>query len=136
MFHPWRTLRALDHVALSWEVMPGRLGETNGFDEIRMHPHQGQAQRRCTLAHELAHLELEHTEGCNGRDEREARALAATWLIKVEHLVAAARWARSLEEAADELWVDVDTLLTRLDTLTDDEREQIVAARRIIETGA
>lgn len=133
MFHPWRTLRALGHIDLSWEVLPGLLGRTNGVDEIHMHPEQLQVERRSTLAHELAHVELGHTQGCAGADERAARELAARWLVTIECLVEAGRWARSIEELADELWVDVETTTTRLTMLTDDERERYEAARRDVE---
>lgn len=130
MFHPWRTLRALGHINLTWRVMPGLLGRTNGVDEIDMHPEQLQAERRSTLAHELAHVELGHTQGCGGADERAARELAARWLVSVERLVDVGRWALSIEELADELWVDVETITTRLDTLTSSEREAYLEARR------
>ncbi|WP_168202660.1 hypothetical protein [Georgenia wutianyii] len=36
-------------------------------------------------------------------------------------------WTEELEEAADELWVDLDTLKARLDTLTAGERAQLCA---------
>lgn len=110
--------------------MPGLLGRTNGVDEIHLHPDQLQVERRSTLAHELAHIELEHTQGCTGADERAALELAARWLVSLEHLVDAARWARSIHELADELWVDVDTITTRLDTLTERERSLYLEARR------
>jgi Zn-dependent peptidase ImmA (M78 family) len=107
--------------------MPGLLGVTNGRDRIVMHPHQTQVQRRCTLAHELAHIELGHTDGCRHRDEAAARELAARRLIDLDRLLAAWKWATSEAEMADELWVDTDTLRTRIETLTDDEKAQVVA---------
>lgn len=109
--------------------MPGRLGETNGVDVIRLHPQQSQAQLRSTLAHELAHIELGHVAGCSGPQERAACELAASWLITVDDLVAAARWATSIEELADELWVDVDTVRARIAGLPDGDRHRLDAAR-------
>ena len=53
--------------------------------------------------------------------------------MTIERLVEAGRWALSIEELADELWVDVDTITTRLTALTDDEREQYEAARSDVE---
>jgi IrrE N-terminal-like domain len=133
MFHPWHKLRALSQVQLSWVVMPGRLGETNGVDHIRMHPHQNQAQRRCTLAHELAHIELGHVHGCSLAEERTAGELAARWLIDIGELADAARWARSPEELADELWVDVETIHIRLGALSDAERARYLGVRKDVE---
>ena len=109
--------------------MPGVLGATDGTGAIQLHPHQSQAQRRSTLAHELAHLELRHGPGCTEREEREAGALAARWLVPLEDLVEASRWARSLGELADELWVDVETVRIRLSTLGDAERAKVLRAR-------
>jgi hypothetical protein len=125
MFHPWRRLRSLPHIDLSWRRMPGRLGETDGVASIVMHPDQSQVQRRCTIAHELAHVELGHTDGCNDVEEQAARGLAARWLIEIEDLAEAALWARSRSELADELWVDTDTLDARLDHLGAGERRYL-----------
>lgn len=127
MFHPWRRLRAQSHIDVSWPVMPGRLGSTNGIDVIRMHPHQSQVQRRCTLAHEMAHIELGHTSGCHPATERQAAQHAARWLIDMDDLLDALRWADDLREVADCLWVVEETLMARLDSLTPDERARIVA---------
>ena len=129
VFNPWRRLRELDHVELRWVVMPGVLGVTDGVRSIYLHPHQSQAQRRSTLAHELAHLELRHVAGCSAREEKAAGVLAARWLVPLDDLVDAARWARSLGELADELWVDVETVRIRLATLVESEREEVLRAR-------
>lgn len=129
MFNPWRRLRELDHVELVWVAVPGLLGATDGRRVIHLHPQQSQAQRRSTLAHELAHLELRHGPGGTPREERDAGALAAMWLVPLDRLVDAARWARSLDELADELWVDVETVQIRLATLADAERDEVALAR-------
>lgn len=108
--------------------MPGVLGLTDGRRRIYLHPHQSQAQRRSTLAHELAHVELRHGPGGTAGEERDASELAARWLVPLDRLVDAARWARSVGELADELWVDVDTVETRLAILTDEERAELARA--------
>ena len=136
MFNPWRVLRALTHVNLVWRVMPTRLGQTNGVDRIWLHPHQSQAQRRSTLAHELAHIEMSHTRGCNPADERAAREWAARKLITMPALLDVLRWAPDLHTVAEELWVDEPTVLDRLEFLTTDERAQIIALHATIEKGA
>ncbi|GAB2613823.1 hypothetical protein GCM10027067_26750 [Pseudactinotalea suaedae] len=137
MFHPWRRLRALEGVRLEWSrLRPGLLGATDGEGVVVLHPEQSQRQRRCTLAHELAHVKLGHTGSCGPVEDAQARDLAARWLIPIEALLDALRWTRDWEELADELWVDVATLQDRLDWLTDDEREQVVALNQEIERGA
>jgi hypothetical protein len=127
MFHPWRRLRARPEIDVTWPVMAGRLGSTNGTTAIRMHPHQSQVQRRCTLAHELAHIELGHVGGCAPDRERDAALHAARWLVDIEDLLDALRWAEDLREVADCLWVDEPTLLARYDGLTPKERALIMA---------
>ena len=136
MWHPWRRLRALTNVDLSWRPLAGLLGATDGRDRIVMDPRQSQAQRRCTVAHELAHLDLGHGGGCSPVEERAARALAARWLIDMPDLLAALAWTEHLDELADELWVDVDTLLARLDGLTASERAQVAELAQRVEGGA
>ncbi|WP_143226282.1 hypothetical protein [Actinomyces provencensis] len=64
--------------------------------------------------------------------ERAVSIEAARRLITVEELCHAAVWAHCLEEAAEELWVDVDTLLTRLESLTAEEQlmlDHVLACR-------
>lgn len=135
MWHPWRRLRALTHVHLHWQPLVGLLGATNGRDLIVMDPRQSQAQRRCTIAHELAHIDLGHTDGCSPTEETEARALAARRLITMPALLDALAWSEELEEVADELWVDLDTLYARLDHLTPHECAQIRALYEQTERG-
>lgn len=127
-YHPWRALRALANVHLTWtHLQPGVLALTDGRDRIWMDPRQRQAKRRSTLAHELAHLELGHVDGCTAREDAAADQLAARRLITLEALADAVAWARSIEEAADELWVDAATLRTRLDHLHPSERAHLRA---------
>jgi len=124
--HPWRRLRQRPDVELRWHRMPGLLGATRGARVIVLHPDQSQVQRRCTLAHELAHIELGHTDGCTRAQEAAARELAARWLICLDDLLDALRWAEDPTEVADCLWVDVDTLEARLGALRRDEAARLV----------
>ena len=128
VYNPWRALRHLgERVHLIWEPLePGILAETDGEGVIWMDPDQYQVQRRCTLAHELAHIELGHTAGCTGPDERAATHLAARWLIDMDRLLDAISWTEELEEAAEVLWVDMPTLEARLLGLTSAERQRII----------
>lgn len=73
-------------------------------------------ERRCDLAHAIAHIELGHKNRRSKSDEDAARRYAAKMLIDLEPLADAL--VRSLgkvtEEAAEELEVDVETLTIRL----------------------
>ncbi len=126
MFHPWRALRAIPAVIVEWRRLSDDLyAVTNGRDRIWMDPRQSQTERRCTLAHEMAHIELGHVDGCTGREEGQASRLAARRLIKVEHLADALLWSQNRHEVAEALWVDVDTLETRLAYLHPAERHYV-----------
>lgn len=96
--------------------------------------------RRCTLAHELAHIDLNHEElddqWFSRRQEREAAHLAAVRLLADVEEIAAAMCAFPLDPplVAEQLGVTVEVLTARLRTLTDSERRYIehrVAAQEI-----
>ena len=122
LFHPWRRLRHQPDIDLTWSPHLPEMGHTDGQTRIVMHPSQSQVERRCTLAHELAHIELGHTHGHDPRDEEQAARMAARWLVEFEALISALAWTENLAEAADELWVDTPTLLARLRGLSEIER--------------
>ena len=127
MFHPWRRLSARTDLHRFWRAMAGgRAAATDGAEVIVMRPDGTQVSRRCNLTHELAHVELKHRNGCTPGEEQAARQLAARWLIDMDALLDAYRWAEHLQEVADVLWVDVDTLRARLDGLTGDEKTLLV----------
>ncbi|RCK68315.1 ImmA/IrrE family metallo-endopeptidase [Desertihabitans brevis] len=117
--HPWRELRDhFGHVVVFWQAQHGlRRSATDGTWRIWMDPSLGQAGRRSALAHELEHLRAGHV-GCQPPVvERHVRAMAAQRLLPCIRQVAdAVVWARGcIDTAADELWVDRDTLLARVD---------------------
>lgn len=131
IYHPWRVLgRHWPHVILDHtdDLPPGRRAETNGVDEIRMRRRLLQVERRCSLAHELIHLERGHTGECSPVVEATVDEEAARRLIPWERLLAAVRWARSEEELADELWVTVHVLRARVAVLRADELLEIARA--------
>lgn len=136
MWHPWRTLRDLTSLDLYWtlDLPAGVRGATDGH-RIWMDPRQLQAERRSTLAHELAHLELGHIGVCGPREEEAARQLAARWLITMPRLLDALAWSQQPQEIAEDLWVDVDTLYARLAGLTPEEQAQIAALSQHVEHG-
>ena len=131
IYHPWRVLgRLWPHVVLEHtdDLPPGRRAETNGIDEIRMRRRLLQVERRCSLAHELIHLEHGHAGECSPAVEAAVDEEAAQRLIPWERLLAAVRWARSDEELADELWVTVHVLRARVAALHADELLEIARA--------
>lgn len=110
----------------------GYLGATDGANAIWMDPDQLQVERRCTLAHEIAHIDLGHTDCSDERDETQAQRLTANRLITWDALVDVFKWADNPHEAADCLWVTVDVLEDRLRFLHPHERlllQQVVRAR-------
>jgi hypothetical protein len=127
--HPWRELRALGHVTVHFvELSAGVWGLSTG-GRIWITTGLSQAERRCTLAHELEHQRRGH-EGCQPPAvEAEVSQAAARRLIPFDALLDALRWARNLHELADELWVDEDTVRVRLEHLHPSERMKIVAMR-------
>lgn len=87
------------------------------------------AERNTVLAHEIAHVDLEHVmtgrKWFDRRQERQADALAAERLVDLAGLADALRWALSPEEVAHELDVTVDVVRRRIRTLTDEEKAWI-----------
>lgn len=86
--------------------------------------------RRSTLAHELAHIDLGHTpvQGWFGqRMERDAHHLADTRLLGDIDAIAEAIAAHPLDPAAvaEHLGVGVGSLRRRLRRLTDEQKQRI-----------
>lgn len=108
----------------------GEMGHTDGRSQITLHKRLTQVERRCTLTHELAHIDLGHTHGCDVRAEEAASRLAARWLIEFDALLDVLAWTGDLDEAADELWVDRPTLLARLRGLSEVERAALAKKAR------
>lgn len=91
-----------------------------------MDPRQTQAERRCTLTHELEHADRGHSMGCvSSAEERAVCEAAARTLIPVEDLAEAILWSHDEASLADSLWVDVQTVRDRLASLNDDEAAYI-----------
>ena len=80
-----------------------------------------QVERRCTLTHELIHIERQHI-GCQPEViEERVRAEAARRLIPIDALAAALSWSTSPLEVAEELWVTPTVLEDRLASLSDSD---------------
>lgn len=133
--HPYRRLRALEHITLESHE-GGDLGETD-FEKNTISIRKGlnQAARRSTCMHEVLHVERGPVPGgLIDREELRVRKEAARLLMPDIRVVGEAlAWAFDLDEAADELWVDVGTLRVRLQHLHPAERAYL--KRRLEEDG-
>lgn len=97
-------------------------------------------EKRCSLAHALAHLDLRHAESNAGvfahRQEVEANQLAARRLITIDDLADVLCWTRFRTEIASELEVDLPTLATREKHLHPSERHYLRRRARWLEETA
>lgn len=121
--HPWRLLRDdWPHVDLHYAELPaGTWGLSDGRT-IWLDEGLSQAERRCTLMHELVHMERGERSCQDDATETHVHVLVARRLIPLALLLSAIVWARDVLELADELWVDVETVQARLDHLHPAER--------------
>lgn len=129
-FHPWHYLRDAHPEVTVWhttELPTSILGVTDGKN-IWLQERMTQAERRCTLMHELTHIEYGHTSCQPPAVEQRVHQEVARKLIPLASLADVLTWASSELEAAEELWVDVATLRARLDGLTVSE-QALLAAR-------
>lgn len=127
MDHPWRRLRQRADWLLRWSRLPGNYaGLTDHRSRtIWLDSRLLQAERRCTIAHELEHVErgpVPTDPVLAAREEAAIDKIVARRLIGLHALGDALAWSLNLDEAADELWVDVPTLRTRLEHLHPSER--------------
>ena len=109
--HPWSTLLPAHPNTDVWptnSLPPTVLGCTDGTS-IWLTVEQTVAEARCTLIHELIHLERGHSV-CQPPDvEADVAREAAQRLIPIDELADVLTQTRSDLEAAELLWVDVDT---------------------------
>ena len=119
MHHPWRLLRAMPEWTLLFEPLDdGKLGRTD-YDAktITLDPDQLQRQRRCTIDHEIRHVErgpAARGSWWRARDEAATDQESARRLVTIEDLAEALAWSHNLPELAEELHVDEATVLVRL----------------------
>lgn len=132
---PWRILHGAWPMTVHWAKLPpgerGRLYPE--LSVILLDDRLGQAEQRCTLAHDLAHWILDH-DTCTdrrsrARREREAEQFGARWLIDVDALARAQTWSSHDAEIAEELWVDVSMLRARRACLTEEEAAYLKSRR-------
>ncbi|MDQ2836720.1 MAG: ImmA/IrrE family metallo-endopeptidase [Actinomycetota bacterium] len=132
-YDPWLDVRQnWPQVQVVIEVMAGDLlGEVrNGGSVIALRADTSAAQRRCTLTHELVHLErgIFNCGPWLQREELLVHATVATRLIPLDALISAIRdLGGPDDQAALAHWLDVDseTLALRLARLTTSERRRL-----------
>lgn len=119
-FNPYDALRRQPHVTAVWDaVMPEHGRWYERLQTLLTRRGLTQAERRCTVAHELIHAERGDTM-CDWRVHRDAARL----LIDMHDLgeALAMYGEQDPTSVAEELWVDEDTLRARLDHLHPSER--------------
>jgi Zn-dependent peptidase ImmA (M78 family) len=123
-WHPWKHAgEHYPHVTISCQQeLPHRVWGLQLGHMIWLCRRLNQVRRRCTLTHELIHLErgpVPTEPMARIKEERVVSALAARRLIPVAALIDAYRWcpAGSPAELAEELWVDIPTLRIRMKNL-------------------
>jgi uncharacterized protein DUF955 len=133
-YHPWRDLRDnWPQVEVRIEAMTGDLLGELRYPVIALRAGTSAAQRRCTLTHELVHLER-GVRDCGrwaAREELSVQAEVARRLVPTPLLVAAIRetgGTADLAALAALLEVDTETLELRLRLVTKTERARIRAA--------
>ena len=132
-WHPWRHARDhYPHVTINCQhrLYGDKMARTVG-DDVDICSSSSQAERRCSLTHEMIHIEHRGREHPKPEvEERLVELEAAQRLITIDDLIDARVWLRhpTPAELAEELWVDGTTLLCRMENLDPIEVAQIEAA--------
>lgn len=129
--NPWRILRDHTDVTLRIAKLPeGLLGVTlHKSRTIALNQTMDATERRCVLAHELAHWErgpVPCTPWLAAKEETACDVIAARRLVPIDALAGIA-WCDNPGQAAEELDVTEDVLACRLAHLTDSERDRLAA---------
>ena len=129
---PWQVLDASwPWVKIRIVHAPDRWGQTvwiNGKPHIELAHDLGHIQQRCTLAHELHHLEIGQpcTPYCGG-NERTVVEATARWLLPDIDALGGHLADQDIDTAARELEVTRQVLIDRLTTLSADEETRLGA---------
>lgn len=124
-YHPWRELRGRPEIDVQWAALPLDVSALVEGTSITIDSRLTQVQRRCSLLHELLHVERGVPHGVDEREESLVEQEVARRLVPLEQLVDALRWSRHPREVADHCWVTVDVILTRAEHLHPSERHYL-----------
>lgn len=124
--NPWADLTSRPQLDLCWGGLPpGQLGATDG-QHIWIATGLTVRERRCTLAHELAHIDLGLIVDVTWAAEQRVRDVTARRLLPdIDAVASALAGGVDMATASDELWVTEDVLTDRLTTLADAERAML-----------
>lgn len=128
---PYEELEQHPDLTLLFHRLPdGQRGRWYAEDHvIVIDDRQTQAERRCTLMHELVHrmrgdVHVED-DALYTKQERSCHETVARLLIPFHLLHAAMQWGSDPYELAEELWVDQETLQARITGLSRAEAEAL-----------
>lgn len=124
--NPWADLTSRPQLDLCWGGLPpGQLGATDGR-RVWIATGLTVRERRCTLAHELAHIDLDLVSDVTWAAEQRVRDVTARRLLPdIDAVASALAGGVDMATASDELWVTEDVLTDRLTTLADAERAML-----------
>lgn len=139
VYDPWLDLREnWPHLHVVVEPMAGRLLGELRYPVIALRAGTTAAQRRCTLTHEIVHLErgVRDCGPWTDREERHVHAEVARRLVTTEQFVRAVREVGGIQggpadllRLAQALDVDRETMRVRLSLVTAAERRRVRALR-------
>jgi Zn-dependent peptidase ImmA (M78 family) len=123
----WDAQERYPHIHIEWlPIAPYHAMLVTHDDVIFVDENITRAERRCALAHEIAHMDTgdRSTDLCwfSARQETAADQLAARRLIDVGHLAAVLRWCTDPREVAAELEVTLNVLALRTQHMHPAER--------------
>ena len=109
--NPWADLTARPQLDLCWGGLPpGQLGATDGH-RIWIATGLTIRERRCTLAHELVHIDLGLVSDVTWASEQRVRDVTARRLLPdIDAVASALAGGVDMATASDELWVTEDVL--------------------------
>lgn len=127
-YNPWDdAARRYPQIHIEWHpLLPAHAAWAPAVDVILVDESISRTERRCALAHELAHMDTgdQPTDDCffARRQETAADKLAARRLIEPHALAAALAWCEDPREVAEQLEVTLNVLLLRCSLLHPAER--------------
>lgn len=124
--NPWADLTSRPQLDLCWgDLPPGQLGATDGR-HIWIATGLTIRERRCTLAHELVHIDLGLVSDVTWASEQRVRDVTARRLLPdIDAVASALAGGVDMATASDELWVTEDILTDRLSNLNDEESDHL-----------